>query len=257
MNYPKITLWVPAGEGPRGWSEVMTWWNMQTPGNQRMPLVPGYAQANAIRITWNDTIKKFLQSDSDYIFSIHNDIIAAPETLMRLLSWGKPLISALVFMRQSPVVPHIWASYKEDHSQPYAMRLNDTMEWFMKHKDTAIKFGPYVLDPRPDDALVEVDFTSTACCLIHRSVLEEMSKEIGEDWFKLDKEDVGGGEDRNFFEHARKAGFPGYVDRSCVVGHAVGEIATSAADFVAWMSVSDFANTGEPGTERKEIKHAS
>jgi hypothetical protein len=228
----------------------MSWWKMETPDNQRMEIVPGCAQPFSIQFTWNETIKKFLDSDSDYILSLHNDVVADPKTLMRLLSWEKPLVSALVFMRQSPVVPHIWKTYP-DVNFKYSLRVKDTRDWFMAHKDH-IRFGAFVMEPRPDDALTDVGFTSTSCTLIHRSVLEDMRKNIGDEWFKCDTPYGSGGEDRRFFEEAEKAGYTGYVDRSCIVGHLIGDITASAADFMAWDSVSTFRGIGELDEQVKE-----
>lgn len=61
----------------------------------------------------------------------------------------------------------------------------------------------------------------------------------------MDDEIAGGGEDRRFFEIAARAGYQAYVDRSCVVGHLMGDIPTSSADFIAWDNISVFHNTGE------------
>lgn len=249
----KVMLWVPAGDNPRGWATVMSWWNMKTPGDIKMELYPGRVQSANIEFSWNEAVKHFLdQTDCTWLFSMHNDVMAHPDTLLRLISWDKPLVSALVFMKQSPVIPHIWKSYNDEHQQPYAMRINDTYEWFtQKHRDQ-IKFGAYLIEPRPDDALMEVDFTSTGCTVIRRDLLEAMREPMQELWFKWDKDKEGrenqgaGGEDRNFFEFARALGMPGYVDRSCIAGHLVGEIPASAADFVMWCSVSNFGGTGEP-----------
>lgn len=259
MDTPKVTLWVPAVAAPKGWSTVMSWWNMQTPGDLKMELIPGRAQASNLEHAWNEAVKYFLEkTTSDFLFCIHDDVVAAPETLLRLLSWDKPLVTALTFMKQSPTVPHIWKSYHADHIQPYAMRIQDTYEWFViQHKDQ-IRFGAYVMDPRPDDALVEVDFTSTGCTIMRRDLLEALREPMSERWFKWDRDANGvetmgaGGEDRNLCEHARAIGMPGYVDRSCIVGHLVGEIPASAADFIMWTSVSNYNGTGEPTQAAKE-----
>ena len=205
--------------------------------------------ANNVRVSWNSVVKTFLDTTTDeWIFSVHNDVVLHPETLMRLLSWEKPLVSALIFMRQSPVLPHVWKAY-DTPAQNYTMRINDTREWLMSHREY-IQFGPVVMEPRPVDALTEIDFTSTSCTLMHRDVLEAMRKQVCDIWFRWDDDLNGGGEDRNFFEQAKIAGFQAYVDRSCIVGHQVGEIPTGAADFIAWDSVSQWKNTGEPMTER-------
>jgi hypothetical protein len=142
-------------------------------------------------------------------------------------------------------VPHIWQRYIVDN-QDYVKRIDDTRDWFYNHKDY-IRFGPFVMDPRPDDALTDIAFTSTSCTLVHRSVLVEMQKldECGDNWFLWDDDYAGGGEDRRFFDLARRAGFPAFVDRSCVVGHLMGDIPTSSAEFIAWDSVSEFRGIGE------------
>jgi hypothetical protein len=238
---PKVTLWVPAAESPR-WPCVLSWLNLTYPDGVRPEFVR--SGANNIKYSWNKVVRDFLKTDSDYLWSCHNDVVFLPDTLNRLLSWGKPLVSGLIFMRQGPVVPHIWQKYID--CENYAYRLEDTRKWFYD-RPNCIKFGPQIMEPRPDDALAEVGFTSTSCTLIHRSVLEAMA----DPWFLWDDDYNGGGEDRRFFENARAAGFIPYVDRSCIVGHLVGDIATGPADFIAWDQVSDFSNTGEPGNDNK------
>jgi len=204
--------------------------------------------AGSVRYVWNEVIRDFLKTDAEWIFSTHHDVAFVPETLNRLLSWDKPFVSALIFMRHNPVVPHIWKAY-DDEGGKYAMRINDTRAWFYSHKEW-IKFGPFVMEPRPDDALEPVIFSSTACTLIHRTVFEDIRAKLPNQndgyWFVCDNEVSGGGEDRRFHEYALQAGYQGYIDRSCIAGHIAGDIPTSSADFIAWDSVSDFRDTGEP-----------
>ena len=190
---------------------------------------------------WNEAVERFLETGDDWLWCTANDVTFLPGTLKRLLSWDKPLVSALVFMRASPVVPHIWQSYGDDKA--YAMRLKDTFEWFMTNKDM-IGFGPMIQEPKPAEALAPINFTSTSCTLIHRSVLEKMEKP----YFEMDGY-MGGGEDRRFMEKAKALGFQAYVDRSCIAGHLIGDIPSSSADFICWFQSSIYHNTGEPGTE--------
>lgn len=188
-------------------------------------------------------MRDFLATDDEWLFSVHDDVVLDKETLTRLLSWKQPLVSALIFMRHSPVVPHVWR--KDEKSQTeYSHRINDTFEWFLKHKDY-IRFGAFTMTPCPEDALTEIDFTSTSCTLIHRSVLEAMREKVNGEWFRWDDDYAGGGEDRNFFDNARACGFTPYIDRSAIVGHNVGAIPTSSADFIAWSQSSIYHNTGE------------
>ena len=238
MKRPKVLVWIPAAESPR-WPCVMSWLKMEDAGCDLDFIRSG---ANNIKYSWNKVVLDFLESEGDWLFSCHNDIVYAPATLPRLMSWNKPLVSALVFMRKSPVMPHIWLAYSDTHEQPYALRIQETYQWFMAHpKD--IRFDSFVMVPRPDDALQEIDFTSTSCVLIRRSVLEAMRERVKDEWFRWDNDFSGGGEDRNFFENARAVGFPAYVDRSCIVGHLMGDVQTSSADFIAWSSVSNFGGT--------------
>lgn len=242
-----IYHWVPSAGGPLPyWSPAKSWVNLALPEGARRTFSP--SPAGSVRIVWNEEVRKFLATDAEWMFSTHHDVAFVPETLNRLLSWDKPLISALVFMRHNPVIPHVWQAYGPNPSD-YALRILDTREWFYRHKDY-IKFGPFVMDPRPEDALVEVGFTSTACTLIHRQVFLDIREKIPYQndgyWFVCDNELSGGGEDRRFHEYARASGYTPYVDRSCIAGHIAGDIATSSADFIAWDSVSEFMDTNEP-----------
>jgi hypothetical protein len=224
---------------------VLSWFNLLLPPDTSLRLVP--SGAGNLKHIWNQVVKDFLKTDDEWLLSAHHDVVFAPETLLRLLSWNKPLISALIFMRQSPVIPHIWRAY-DGHIEHMTQRIQDTKQWFYSHPDW-IKFGAFVMDPRPEDALVKVDFTSTSLTLIHRSVLETMRPYVADVWFEMDDEIKGGGEDRRFFENAKMAGFDAYVDRSCVAGHLVGDVPTSVADFIAWEAVSTFEGTGEQVTQ--------
>lgn len=242
----KVTLWVPtASKRPESWEQVESYMRMSVPENVSQMYFRRSVPGNVL-VIWNEVVKEFLESDSDWLWSVHDDVVFHVDTLPRLMSWGKPLISALVFHRSSPVLPHLWKQYEP--GGPYAMQLKGTKDWFMQHL-SEIRFSQHIMEPRPEDALVEVGFTSTSCTLIHRKVLEAMREEMQDKWFQMDSETAGGGEDRNFFEHALKAGFPAYVDRSCIAGHIIGNVVTGAADFMMWDSMSTFTNTGEEKNE--------
>lgn len=249
MNEP-IALWVPAVERP-SWATTDSWWNLKTPDNQRLHKIP-FSGANNPRVTWNKAVKDFLfKTRCEWLLSIHSDVVVAPDTLMRLLSWEKPLISALVFMKVGPALPHVWKKYDGDTSGRMVQRINDTRDWLYNHPEW-IQRGAYVMEPRPDDALVEIDFTSTSCTLMHRDVLNAMRPLVNDVWFECDDELNGGGEDRRFFQNAISLGYTPYVDRSCVVGHITGDVPASAWDFVAWDSISTWNGTGEPVMEKAE-----
>jgi hypothetical protein len=243
-----IYHWVPSAGGPLPyWSPAKSWVNLQLPEGAKRTFSP--SPAGSVRYVWNEEVRKFLATDAEWMFSTHHDVAFVPETLNRLLSWDKPLVSALVFMRHNPALPQIWRTYDDKVQDQYAIRVTDTREWFYGHKEY-IKFGPFVIDPRPDDALVEVGFAATACTLIHRQVFLDIRDKIPYQndgyWFVCDNEVTGGGEDRRFYVYARQVGYTPLVDRSCIAGHIAGDIPTSSFDFIAWDSVGDFLNTGEP-----------
>lgn len=238
-----ITLWIPSADSSARWPCVMSWWNLETPNNEKLHLVR--SGANNICYSWNAVVKDFLASKDTWLLSWHSDVMGDPQTLTRLLSWNKPLVSALIFMRTYPVMPHIWKSY-ESHPDYYSQRVTDTRKFFLAYPEHMGKRDPFVIDPRPADALTPVDFTSTSCILIHRAVLEDMREEVKDIWFKWDDDYTGGGEDRNFCQHAKAAGYETFVDRSCVVGHLAGDIPTSTADFFTWDYVSYIQGVDEP-----------
>lgn len=238
----KITLWVPYAESPH-WPCVKSWMSLETPPDTKIRFMP--TPPNNVRYSWNKAVIDFLATDDEWLLSWHNDVVGEPETLLRLLSWDKPLVSALIFMRVGPALPHIWHKYADDPTGRMVQRINDTREWFYAHKDW-IRMGSFVIQPRPDDALTPITFTSTSCTLIHRSVLEAMRPLCNDIWFQWDDDIHGGGEDRRFFEIAAAAGFEEYVDRSCVVGHLTGDVPASSWDFIAWDSIATWQNTGEP-----------
>lgn len=240
MGEKQVVLWVPTSQKrPESWSCVDAYLQMNVPEGYQM--IWKRSPTGNVRVIWNQVVKDFLDmSDAEYLWSVHDDVLIHTDALERLLSWEKPLVSALVFHRHSPVLPHIW---KPVDGGGYSQRIQETKRWFLDRPEH-IKFGPYVINPRPDDALVETGFTSTSCTLMHRSVLEALREPMKEEWFVMDSE-YGGGEDRNFFEHAREAGFVNYVDRSCIAGHIVGDVPTGAADFLMWEAVSVFKGTCE------------
>lgn len=238
----KITLWIPSADSMARWPCLESWWNLETPDNIKLRLVR--SGANNVRYSWNKVITDFLdKTQDDWLLSWHSDVVGVPQTLMRLLSWNRPLVSALVFMRTSPVMPHMWG---EDEDKIYRPRIQNVRQWFLEHQEYMGRFQPFVMEPRPADALTPVVFTSTSCMLIHRAVFEDMRDEVQDIWFRWDDNYKGGGEDRNFCEHAALQGYETFVDRSCVVGHLADGIPTSTADFFAWDYVSEILGTDQP-----------
>lgn len=228
----KVTLWIPCGgEHPKSWQQVESYMQTKLPEGVTELLWKRSAPGSVER--WNRVIREFLESDSDWLWSVHDDILYHPDTLIRLMSWNKPLISALVFHRMNPALPHVWRVIKDGDRKICGQLVGDIKRWFMERERNILP-GPQVIEPRPDDALIDVTFTSTSCTLIHRSVLEALREPMNSHWFAQKDLEMGGGEDRNFFEHAVEAGFTPYVDRSCIAGHMFGGQPTGVMDFILW-----------------------
>lgn len=240
----KITVWIPAAGDPH-WPTVFSLLHMEFPEGAQMRFVR--SAANNIYWSWNDVVRQFKEDGDDWLFSVHNDIQFLPDTLPRLLEWDKPLVSALLFMRSSPPTPHIWNAYEESPTI-YAQRLRDTFAWLLAHPEL-MTTHPTISAERIPDALAPIEFTSTSCCLMHRSVFEKVKAP----WFRWRDQHQGGGEDFYFFQKAKKAGFQAYVDRSVIVGHLMNDIPSSAADFMVWYQSTNFVGSGEPDTATLDV----
>jgi len=233
-------MWVPAVDPPN-WRAVLSWLNVDWPEGCKHDFVKsGHGELCDM---WNNTVAEFLASDCDWLWSCHSDIEFWPGTLKRLLSWDKPLVSALMFMRNGAAIPHVWEGRPDTGKPGYLGKVRETFNWFFNNHMEAVTHGPCIIVPKPHDALFKVDFTSTGCTIIHRSVLEA----IKPPWFVADVTVVQGimartsaaGEDRVFYEKAAAAGFEAYVDRSCVAGHMPENVSVGVMDFACWMTAWD------------------
>jgi hypothetical protein len=241
-----VTLWVPAADDPK-WPCVFSWFGMRVPPPHRCRLIR--SRPDAIELVWNAIVSDFLRGGDEWLFSCHNDIVFAPGTLERLMSWQQPLVSALVICRKPPHLPFVYREWDGEHRA--LVQVEETAHWILTHPG-ALQLGPCVLEPRPEDALVRADFASTACVLIQRDVLAA----IEPPWFQRDAP-TEGGEDRYFYEKAAAAGYTLYVDRSCLAGHLPGEHPVGVLDFLAWQHIAqqeerDGANDGGDITQGVE-----
>lgn len=221
----EILLWIPtANVRPESWLQVEGYMNQRLPDGYSLRFRTSKPSRNVTE-TWNGVVSEFLASGAEWLWGVHDDIVTHPYTLERLLSWDKKLVSGLVFHRKYPALPHIWIEGKDELQQ-----VEETKRWFMAHQDYIIT-GPVVMQPRPEDALVEASWSSTSCVLIHRSVLEDM----GGNWFSFEGDgERAYGEDVRFYKTAKQAGHQLYVDRSVVAGHLFGIQPTGAMDFMLW-----------------------
>lgn len=194
----------------------------------------------AVDVARNRLVEEFLGGQEEWLLMVDADAVLHPATLVRLLSWGKPLVAALAFSRYGPCLPTVYRGQPADPEQTgFVIQRSVVREWLREHPEL-ITSDALVLEPRPDEALTPVDRCGCHCVLVHRSVLET----IPPPWFKM-REDFhkeGAGEDFFFFEQAQKAGFEAFVDLSCMAGHVYGDRVLAGRDFVVWdyvLGVSD------------------
>lgn len=123
----------------------------------------------------NLTVKRFLESDNDYLLQIDNDVLPKKNPL-ELIDYQKDIISCPVFIYQHKITLNI---YKYNESKEYLIPID-----YEKNKYSG---------------LIEIDATGTGVLLCTRKVLEQIEKpferlynykgiaELGQDLYFSDK----------------------------------------------------------------------
>ena len=187
----------------------------------------------------NILVERCLEDGYDWLFMLDGDMAFQPETLMRLNARKKELIAALTFTRVLPPAPAAYRGitrYTEDGWPYYSVCWDEILEWLERHGQYLKLENPSVILPDVPDALAQYDSTGGACVLIHRPVLET----IEPPWFQYTDPERMIGEDFYFFQKAREAGYPLWIDRTVIVGHAFGERYIGGVDYVAYRAAKEF-----------------
>jgi hypothetical protein len=142
---------------------------------------------------------KLLELGWEWLFFLDDDVICPPDTILKLLSHNKPIVSGVYYRRYAPLAP--------------VMLL-----------DSAI--GPQWITEYPANSLIKVDYVGAGCLLIHRSVLESLPPlSTSAHWFewRCNRTDLPHlektSEDFTFCKHARNHGFEIFVDTSIQCQH--------------------------------------
>jgi hypothetical protein len=189
-----------------------------------------------------------LDVGAEWLLNMDQDAVLHPNTLLRLQSWGKPIVGALAFSRYPPPVPTIYGGHDAEEKDPdwRWCQVGETREWLLEHEELLGTNDPVVLDPRPPNALRPVGFTGCHCLLVHRQVLVDIKAKF-DLWFeRLTGPKVQGtGIDRDFCNKARAVGYDIYVDRSVVAGHLATR-SIGVMDFLAYDQVADWDSIESP-----------
>jgi len=175
--------------------------------------------------------QRFMKGKSEWLFFFDSDATSAPGTLKRLLSWDKPIVSALCFKRRQIVTPAFQFKKVDDENfNPYvSLEHEHVAKWISKYGELNVT-TEIVLPNPPEGSLIEVDRVGTHCLLIHRDVIEAIPEPRFE---RTTPPDSGAtGSDYDFCVKARHAGFKIHVDLSVISGHMDGTHILSGMDCV-------------------------
>ncbi len=143
---------------------------------------------------------KLLELGWEWLFFYDDDVIAPPDTIVRLINHNKQIVSGVYYRRYEPLAP---------------VMLKDSPN------------GPQWITEYPKNSLIEVDFVGAGCLLIHRDVLKTLPPLSNRcHWFewRCDRTDLPHlektSEDFTFCKHARNHGFKIHVDTSIQCVHA-------------------------------------
>ena len=195
---------------------------------------------NGIPAGRNDLVKKFLATDCEWLFMVDADMGFEPHTLDALLSCAdkdeRPIIGGLAFAQRESM-PDGFNGFK-CFPQP------TLLEW-LKHEDGHSRFTGRA--HYPVNSLVKTGATGAAMLLIHRTSLERVQDEYGENWFEPvpDPNGTKMGEDISFFVRTQSLDIPLFVHTGIRTTHYKH----------LWLAEDDFWTSfiAPPATERVDV----
>jgi len=179
---PRVVIAVPLATPWIYWRTVAAILELKKPDQVDLMVFQG-ALVDRAR---NHLIKQMLchPMKATHILFLDYDILPPPDTLTKLLTAQKPLITGLYRKRLPPY------------------------EFMAFTKKSSGKYEPLSLKPGQTSPL-PIDVAGAGCLLIERNVLEK----IPSPWFTSEWREEGHlSEDFSFCEKAREAGFPLFVD---------------------------------------------
>lgn len=182
----------------------------------------GYFQAEGHRVDRNRDriVQHFLETEprAEWLAMIDTDMDIPRDAILRLISYGKPVVGALYFHRGDTKDPFAFMRVHDAEDSygrmvPQWRPLRDEVYEYLVKNGVPMRDGGFTIDNSDLQSLIEVDAVATGCMVIHRSVIEHLPKPI------FEYVHFGTSEDLAFCANAKEAGIPVYVDLSTVCGH--------------------------------------
>lgn len=153
-----------------------------------------------VDVNRNDIVRQMLKSDAQYLLFLDADMRHPADLVARLLGADKPVITARYHMRKPPYHAVAYVKHRAHEGA---------------HAYQPVHFGQGVF---------EIERGGGGALLIRRDVLEAIQFRIGENWFRYQRgpeapHDFTVSEDFWFYQQAREAGFPCWIDWDCECGH--------------------------------------
>lgn len=141
----------------------------------------------------------------DFIWWLDDDMVFPQDTLSRLLSHGKPVVTALAYQRREPYNPCIfdWSPLPK-HEQPIAPKSVVEVGGIYDHVHDVEHTG-----------LRKVDGCGAACSLVDVDVYRKLDEAGKRPWYS----NKNFGEDLYFSRLCNEAGIPIYADTDLIIGH--------------------------------------
>ena len=146
----------------------------------------------------NETVEFALQQGANYIYWLDDDVIAPPDSFLKMYNQQKDIINGVYWSKSSVTMPLIFRNHLE---------------------------GPY-WDWHVGD-LIEIDAAGNGLTLVKTDVYRKIQKDLGEPWYSVEYASFPGikqtpynnTEDLYFYWKARQAGYKIWADTSIQALH--------------------------------------
>lgn len=175
-----------------------------------------YEECGSGRITdgRNTIVRKFLNTDVEWLAFVDADMGFEPDTFHRLISEADP--------KDRPIVGGLAFGQRKGADLPAGARRLQMVPTLYRWLDDGQVAGFAPMYDYPRDQMVACDATGAACFVVHRIVLEKLAETFPfpREWFDetIYKGQVFG-EDMTFFRRAAEAGFGLHVHTGVKTSH--------------------------------------